>query len=651
MRIADTLRIEARPVGDCIWEIPPTAKPGMHVPARIYASEALLAQMDAGVFEQVTNVACLPGIVRAALCMPDGHWGYGFPIGGVAAFRADAGVISPGGIGFDINCGMRVIRTGLTEDEVRPRLRELIDALFGAVPSGVGAKGFVHLTDVAFRKVMVEGAGWCVAQGYGWPEDLEHTEGRGCLPGADPAHVSTRAVSRGMGQLGTLGSGNHYLEIQVVPPDGIHDPEVAKAFGIEAPGQVFIMLHCGSRGFGHQIGTDYLRKFDQAMRGYGITVNDRELACAPFRSPEGQAYFGAMTAAANMAFANRQVIAHRVREVMVDGARWCIEHGYGWPADLASTEGGGCLPGVDPDAVSARAITRGMHQLGTLGSGNHYLEIQVVPPGGIHDARVAGAFGIERPGQVLVMLHCGSRGFGHQIGTDYLRRFDQAMHAYGITVRDRELACAPFRSPDGQAYFGAMTAAANAAFANRQVITHRVREVMGRVFGQPPEALGLSVIYDVCHNTAKVERHVVEGEALDLVVHRKGATRAFGPGAPDVPEAYRAVGQPVIIGGSMETGSALLVGTAHAMEETFGSTAHGAGRTMSRAQAKRRVWGETLVQDMAARGILVRAASKSGVAEEAGFAYKDLDAVVDVLHRLDISRKVVSLTPIGNIKG
>jgi tRNA-splicing ligase RtcB len=477
------------PIADCIWEIPPTEKAGMRVPARIYASEALLAGMDAGVFEQVTNVACLPGIVGAALCMPDGHWGYGFPIGGVAAFGVEDGVISPGGIGFDINCGMRVLRTSLTEAEVRPRLPELVDALFAAVPTGVGARGFVRLDDASFADVMREGAGWCVRHGYGWPEDLEATEGGGCLPGADPAHVS------------------------------------------------------------------------------------------------------------------------------------------------------------------ARALARGREQLGTLGSGNHYLEVQVVPPGGVHDATVARAFGIEGPGQVLVMLHCGSRGFGHQVGTDYLRRFDAAMRAYGIVVNDRELACAPFRSPEGQAYFAAMTAAANTAFANRQVITHRVREVMGRVFGRDPRELGLSLIYDVCHNTAKLERHVVEGVARDLVVHRKGATRSFGPGAPDVPAAYRDLGQPVIIGGSMETGSALLIGTEHAMHETFGSTAHGAGRTMSRAQAKKRVWGESLIQDMARRGIIVRAASKSGVAEEAGFAYKDLAAVVDVLHRLDISRKVVSLTPMGNIKG
>jgi len=485
--LSTTMKVSS--IADCVWEIPPSEKPGMRVPARIYASEALIAQMDQGVFEQVTNVACLPGIVRAALCMPDGHWGYGFPIGGVAAFRTDNGIISPGGIGFDINCGMRLLRTRLGEDEVRPKLRELVAALFAAVPSGVGAKGFVHLSEAEFRRVMIEGAGWCIARGYGWPEDLDRMEGRGCLPGADPAHVSHRAVSRGSDQLGTLGSGNHYLEIQIVPPGGLHDPRAGKALGVDGPGQVLVMLHCGSRGFGHQIGTDYLRMFDQVMRRYGITVNDRELACAPFRSPEGQAYFAAMTAAANT------------------------------------------------------------------------------------------------------------------------------------------------------------------AFANRQVITHRVREVFASVFGKDPRELGLSVIYDVCHNTAKVERHEVDGQLLELLVHRKGATRAFGPGAADVPEAYRGVGQPVVIGGSMETGSALLLGTAHAMVETFGSTAHGAGRTMSRAEAKRRVGGETLLRDMEARGIIVRAASKSGVAEEAGFAYKDLAAVVDVLERLDISRKVASFSPIGNIKG
>jgi len=489
MKTAPHLATRARQIAECVWEIPPDAKAGMRVPARIYASEALFACMDRGVFEQVTNVACLPGIVRSALCMPDGHWGYGFPIGGVAAFRADTGVISPGGIGFDINCGMRLLRTGLTEEEVRPRLAELIGALFDAVPAGVGAQGAVRLSDAAFRDVMFEGAGWCVRQGYGSPEDLERIESQGALPGADPAHVSARALSRGVEQLGTLGSGNHYLEIQVVRPEGIHDAGLARILGIGQPGQVCIMLHCGSRGFGHQIGTDYLRLFDQTMKRYGLAVNDRELACAPF----------------------------------------------------AST--------------------------------------------------------------------------------------------------------------DGAAYFAAMSAAANTAFANRQMITHRVREVFARIFGRDARALGLDLVYDVSHNTAKLERHVVAGQPLDLVVHRKGATRAFGPGAPDLPAAYRDIGQPVIIGGSMETGSAVLVGGAGAMRETWGSTAHGAGRTLSRGEAKRRTKGEQLIRDMAARGIIVRAASTPGVAEEAGIAYKDLGAVIDVLDRLDLARKVVTLSPIGNIKG
>jgi tRNA-splicing ligase RtcB len=481
--------MEIRRIGEFVWEIPATAKPGMRVPARIWASEALLQGMDQGVFEQVTNVACLPGIVRAALCMPDGHWGYGFPIGGVAAFGTDDGVISPGGIGFDINCGMRLIATTLTEDELRPKLREVVEGLFRAVPAGVGSKGFVRLTDADFADVMRQGARWCVRRGLGWTEDLERIEG------------------------------------------------------------------------------------------------------------------------------------------------------------------GGCLPGADPEQVSERAVSRGRDQLGTLGSGNHYLEIQVVRPGGLHDAGLARRFGIIGVGQVCVMLHCGSRGFGHQIGTDYLRAFDPVMRRHGITVRDRELACAPFRSPEGQAYFGAMTAAANAAFANRQVITHRVREVLSTVLGRDPHALGLHVVYDVCHNTAKLERHRVDGEERELVVHRKGATRAFGPGLADLPAAYRETGQPVILGGSMETGSALLVGTAGAMADTFGSTAHGAGRTMSRHAAKRRIDGGKLLAGMEARGIIVRAASKHGVAEEAGFAYKDLNAVVDVLDRSGISRRVASLTPIGNVKG
>jgi len=478
-----------RRVGECVWEIAPAARPGMRVPARIYASQALLEQLDRGVFEQVTNVACLPGIVGAALCMPDGHWGYGFPIGGVAAFDPETGVISPGGIGFDINCGMRLLTTSLGEAEVRPKLRELVQALFRAVPAGVGVHGTVPLDGRRMHRVMTEGAGWCVENGFGWSEDLERTEARGCIAGADPEQVSARAIERGRDQLGTLGSGNHYLEIQVVPKEGLHDPDTARVFGIEREGQVCVMLHCGSRGFGHQVASDFLRVFDAAMKKYGIEVRDRELACAPFRSSEGQAYFGAMRCAANMAFANRQLIAHRVREVFA------------------------------------------------------------------------------------------------------------------------------------------------------------------QVFGKPADRLGLHMVYDVAHNIAKLERHTVAGRERELLVHRKGSTRAFGPGAPDVPERYRAVGQPVIIGGSMETGSALLVGTGAAMELSFGSTAHGAGRTMSRGAAKRAVRGENLVKDLESRGIVVRAASMSGLAEEAGIAYKDLDSVVDVLDRVGLSRRVVSLKPIGNIKG
>jgi len=481
--------LRPRPVSDLVWEIPATARPGMLAPARFFASRPLLEHMDAAVFEQAANVASLPGIVGAALCMPDGHSGYGFPIGGVAAFRADRGVISPGGIGFDINCGMRLLRTDLAEDEVRPKLRELVTALFKAVPCGVGTTGLLRLSRDDFRRVMVEGARWAVDRGYGWREDLERTER------------------------------------------------------------------------------------------------------------------------------------------------------------------GGCYPGADPDEVSPQALARGQNQLGTLGSGNHYLEVQVVPPGGVHDEPLARAFGVRGPGQVLLMFHCGSRGFGHQIGTDYLRAFDAAMPRHGLRVRDRELACAPFRSAEGQAYFAAMKAAANMAFANRQLIAHRVREVMSAVFGRDPHALGLHMVYDVSHNTASLERYAVDGEEVELLVHRKGATRAFGPGAPDLPAAYRGTGQPVIIGGSMETGSALLAGTARAMAETFGSTAHGAGRTMSRTQARKRARGADLLADLERRGIVVRAASRSGLAEEAGFAYKDLTEVVDVLHRLGLSRRVVSLVPIGNIKG
>lgn len=478
-------RMTVNRLAEELWEVPPTEKDGMRVPARIYATEDILTSMDSGVFEQVTNVACLPGIQRYALCMPDGHWGYGFPIGGVAAFDPHTGVISPGGVGYDINCGMRLIRTDLTLSDVQPRLDQLMTELFRKVPAGVGGTGFVKLNDADFEQVMVQGARWCIDRGYGWHEDLAHIEEQGCLAGADPEKVSKHAMKRGIHQLGTLGSGNHYLEVQVAANDRIFDKATAAALGVTGNDQIVVMVHCGSRGFGHQVATDYLKVFEKAMRHYGISVNDQQLACAPFRSPEGQDYFAAMNCAANN------------------------------------------------------------------------------------------------------------------------------------------------------------------AFANRQVITHQIRQAFQAVFGQSAEELGMHIVYDVAHNIAKVERYA-EGE---LVVHRKGATRAFGPGALELHEQYRHIGQPVICGGSMETGSYLLVGTEKAMDETFGSTMHGSGRTMSRAQAKRSVRGEKLKEDMKKRGIIVKAASMSCLAEEAGFAYKNISEVVESVERAGITKKVAELRPIGNIKG
>jgi tRNA-splicing ligase RtcB len=472
-------------VTDEVWEIPVTEKSGMLVPARIYATETILTSMDNGVFEQVTNVACLPGIRRYALCMPDGHWGYGFPIGGVAAFNVSDGVISPGGIGFDINCGMRLIRTDLMLEDVQPRLEQLMTELFRKVPAGVGSKGFLRVDRREFEEVMRKGARWCVERGYGLSRDLEHVEEYGCLRGADPEKVSDHAVARGIHQLGTLGSGNHYLEVQVASNDRIFDPDTAAVLGITG-----------------------------------------------------------------------------------------------------------------------------------------------------HD-------------QIVVMVHCGSRGFGHQVASDFLSVFEKAMRRYGISVKDQQLACAPFNSPEGQDYFAAMNCAANTAFANRQVITHQIREAFSAVFGQPAETLGMDLVYDVAHNIAKVERYE-EGE---LVVHRKGSTRAFGPGRPELPSIFQRTGQPVICGGSMETGSYLLVGTERAMHETFGSTMHGSGRTMSRAQAKKSVRGEQLQKQMAKRGIIVKAVSMSGLAEEAGFAYKNISDVVETVDRAGITKKVAELRPIGNIKG
>jgi len=476
-------------VTDTVWELPPTYKEGMRVPARILATQKLLSQMDPGVFEQVSNVATLPGILKYAYCMPDGHWGYGFPIGGVAAMDAKTGVISPGGIGFDINCGMRLLTTNLEYDEVKPHLQRLVDRLFQRVPAGVGCQGFIRLSRDEFRDMTERGAPWCVKRGYGLPEDLLATEEGGCAAGADASKVSQKAVERGYQQIGTLGSGNHYLEIQIVRPEHVFDPERARAFGIHLPNQVVVMYHCGSRGFGHQVATDYLRLFLKVMES-----------------------------------------------------------------------------------------------------------------------------------------------------------------KYGIRILDRELASAPLRSPEGQDYFAAMKCAINMAFANRQVILHRIREVFSEVLKRSPADIGIRQVYDVSHNTAKLESHWVDGRQREVLVHRKGATRAFSAGMQELSGIYRQWGQPVIIGGSMETGSYLLSGVPGG-EATFFSTAHGSGRAMSRRQAKKRYRGQQLLADMERRGIYVRAASYAGLAEEAGGAYKDIDEVIHSATLARISSPICRFLPIGNVKG
>ncbi len=470
---------------DTEWIIP--KKESMKVPVKIIGLEGIVKKMDERVFDQAANVATLPGIVNYSFCMPDGHSGYGFPIGGVAAMDTKDGVISPGGIGFDINCGMRLVATNLTIDEVRPKLKQLVDELFKSVPSGVGTKGFVRIDKQEFLEVIEKGAKWAVEKGYGWEEDLENTEENGCMA-------------------------------------------------------------------------------------------------------------------------------------------------------------------TDSSTISKKAIDRGFNQIGTLGSGNHYLEIQTIKPGHIFDKEVAEKLGLKE-NQVVIMFHCGSRGFGHQIASEYLNLFLEVMEKkYKIKILDRELACAPFQSKEGQDYFKAMKGAMNMAFANRQVINHRIREVFSKVFGKSAKDMDMRCIYDVTHNTAKVEKYDIDGKEHEVLVHRKGATRAFGPGHPEIPEKYRDVGQPVIIGGSMETGSYLLVGTEKG-KETFGSTCHGSGRTMSRTQARRQFRGDKLQKELEKRGIYIKTGSFSGLAEEAGGAYKDVDQVIESVSRAGISKKVVKFTPIGNVKG
>ncbi|MBU4373161.1 MAG: RtcB family protein [Euryarchaeota archaeon] len=473
-------------VNDYTWDIPMSYKPGMRVPGRIFVSQKLLQSLEHETLEQTANVATLPGIQKYAMAMPDAHSGYGFPIGGVAAFDRNTGIISPGGVGYDINCGVRILRTNLTEDEVRPGMKELIELLFHEIPSGVGGKSKLRASDKELTDAFLFGAKWAVENGYGVKEDIEHCEENGYMKSADPSKVSEKARSRGKPQFGTLGSGNHFLEVQYV--DEVYDEEVAKLFGL-------------------------------------------------FK------------------------------------------------------------------------------------------------------------------GQVTVMIHCGSRGAGHQICTDHLKILEQATRKYGIVLPDRQLACAPAESTEGQNYFKAMAAAANYAWANRQIITHWVREAFARFFRRDMDDLGMSLIYDVAHNVAKLEEHTINGEKKMVYVHRKGATRAHPPGHPDVPQAYRKVGQPVLIPGSMGTPSFVLHGAQNAMELTFGSACHGAGRVSSRAAAKREFYGETIQKELAAKGISVRAMHPSIIAEEAPLVYKPSEDVVDVVHQLGIARKVVKVMPIGVAKG
>ena len=475
-----------------VWEL---KKHGdMKVLGRVYGDEETVKHLHKDVemgknwnaLKQIYNVACLPGIQKASLAMPDVHPGYGFPIGGVGAFNMKEGIISVGGVGFDVGCNVANIVIPVKKSDILSKQKELAEALFRDIPAGLGEKGEIGLQPGELDEVLVKGVDFVLKKGYGLKSDKEYYEKKGVLEGADPANVSDTAKRREKKQLGTLGSGNHYLEVQYV--DQVFDEETAKVYG------------------------------------------------------------------------------------------------------------------VDKDSI-------------------------------------------------IVSMHCGSRALGHQIGTDYLRTFLDAMPKYGIEIKDKELACAPFNSPEGQDYYKAMACAANMAFANRQVITHQIRETFAKVFGKTAEEMEMKLVYDVAHNIAKLEKYTIDGEERTLLVHRKGATRAFGPSrTKDLPEEYQKIGQPVILGGSMETGSYLLAGTDGA-EDTFGSTAHGAGRTMSRSQAKREVDGRELQQKMEKDGIYVHAVTMKGLSEEAGKAYKDIDVVVDTLKQAGITKLVVALKPIGNVKG
>jgi len=476
-----------RQVDEYTWELPGDFREDMHVAARLFGDAELFdAAFGDRTVMQLANTATLPGIVKYAMAMPDFHQGYGFPIGGVAAMRADTGVISPGGVGYDINCGVRLMGTHLEREQVAPHLPDLTTALYRACPSGVGGKGRERVSERELNELVTKGARWALKKGLARQEDVARTEEGGCLAGADPTQVSDRAKERGRPQVGSLGAGNHFLEIDVV--DAIYDPQVANAFGL-------------------------------------------------------------------------------------------------------------------------------------------------------------------REGQVVVQIHCGSRGFGHQVCDDYVKGLQSAVHKYGIKLPDRELVCAPIDSPEGRAYYGAMACAVNYAFVNRQVLAMGVREAFEQTLAGKVGNFDLFQVYDVCHNIAKFEEHEVDGRRTRLCVHRKGATRAFGPGHEGLPADYRDAGQPVLVPGSMGTASYVLVGTQKALELTFGSTCHGAGRVMSRSKARGEIYGAELKQELEQQGIFVRAGSNKGLAEEAPAAYKDVSRVVEAVHGLGIARKVARLRPLAVIKG
>lgn len=472
-----------------VWELPKTAKSGMRVPARLFLSKTLLKDVEDGAIEQIANVAFLPGIYKHSIALPDMHFGYGFPIGGVAALDFEKGGLSPGGIGFDINCGVRLLRTNLKADEIKQKIPQLLDVIFKNVPSGVGSKGKIRLTTSQLKDVLERGAKWAADNGYGNEKDVSRLEEQGCLAGADASKVSEKALKRGAPQLGTLGAGNHFLEIQRV--EKIFLPDVAKAFGI------------------------------------------------------------------------------------------------------------------------------------------------------------------EHEGQVMFMIHTGSRGFGHQVCTDYLQILERAFHSKIRELPDRELVYAPAGTRECDNYFAAMACAANFAWANRQTIMHWVRESIQKTLGLKEGEAGLEVVYDVAHNIGKIEEHDIEGSGkkTKVYVHRKGATRAFGPDAEDIPAAYKSVGQPVLVPGSMGTASYVMVGTKTAEEETFSSVAHGAGRVQSRTKALKGYRGEQVKAALAQRGILVRAASWKVLAEEAPGVYKDVDEVVHVCEATGIAKIVAKMRPMGVVKG